>query len=618
MNRTRLPLCILLISLLSACATPPGTTPAPEQGSRVEQLLAAADGAPAIRAAELRLQAAQLLFRQGEDEQARALLERIDTRILPPALAFDIARLQASRALEQNDGSRALSYLDRAILPPSLPDAQQAELGELRAQAYVQQLQPIAAARELIAGSQLQRDPELKQQIHNQIWQLLRQTDSDEIDRALHARGNNYYEQGWFELASLMRGGLDISAGGSTIAQWRTLWESHPAYDLPPEGLVGKALPPIDVRRIGLLLPLSGNLAEPARAISEGFFAALMTGGTHNQHPEVIAIDSTIVNSPGQLATLITGQQLDLVVGPLSRDYVAQLSLSGPLPAPILALNQAATANNGIYHLDLASEQEAILVAQRAWQDGHHRVAIIVPQAEWGQRLAESFSQAFNALGGTVVTQLDYTPTEELSGQIGGLLLTDRSQARASEVRRVIGRRFEFDEHPRDDIDAILMTALPQDARQIKPMLAFHFAGELPIYATSHLYEGTPDPVRDVDLNGIRFLDLPWALQPASPAHQALRSSRTDVDGRFGRLYALGIDAFNLYPFLSGLGNDPSAYIEGETGTLSLSPQLRVNRQLPWATFNNGIPELLPAPQPPVNTLTNDPSGIRITGPQTP
>lgn len=593
----RLPLCILLISLLSACATPPSTTQT--AGSQVDQLLAAADASPAIRAAELRLQAARILFRDGKEAQARAVLDRIDTRVLPPSLAFDVAHLQATQALEKKESTRALGYLDRAILPPSLPSTQQAELGELRAQAYAQQSQPIAAARELIAGSQLQTDPVLRQQIHNRIWQLLQQSSSEEIDRATNTHGNNYYEQGWFELASTVRKGMDVTDGAGALAQWRTLWESHPAYTQPPESLARKALPPLDVRRIGLLLPLSGDLAEPARAISEGFFAALITGGTHNQRPEVVSIDSTVVNTPGQLATVITAQRLDLVIGPLSRDYVTQLGQAGPLQAPILALNQSNTTNQGLFHLDLASEQEAILVAQRAWQEGHRRVAIVVPEATWGQRLATAFSQAFNSLGGTVVTQLGYRADGELSGQIGHLLLTDRSKARAQEVRRVTGERFEYDERPRDDIDAILMTALPQDARQIKPMLAFHFAGDLPVYATSHLYEGAPDAVRDVDLNGIRFLDLPWALQPATAAHQALRSSRSDVDTRFGRLYALGIDAFNLYPFLPVLGNNPSAYIEGETGRLTMTARQRVDRALPWALFSNGTPELLPPSAPP-------------------
>lgn len=126
---------------------------------------------------------------------------------------------------------------------------------------------------------------------------------------------------------------------------------------------------------------------------------------------------------------------------------------------------------------------------------------------------------------------------------------------------------------------------------------AFHFAGDLPVYATSHIYEGTPDARRDLDLNGIRFLDLPWVLQAPSDTHRALSRSRSDTDSRFGRLYALGIDAFNIYPYLNQLGATTGAFLDGETGMLMLNPQGRVVRQLPWAQFQNGVPVLLSPPE---------------------
>lgn len=593
MNRTRLPLCILLATLLTACAMPPATPTATDTRPGAERLLQEAANKPPIEAARLRLRAAELLQTEGRSDEANAILDAIDTRLLPPALAFDIARLRASRALERSDSDRALRYLDRAQLPAMLPPTQQAQLNELRAQAYNEQAQPIAAARELIASTTLLVEGQERQQLHDQIWATLTTVTDEQLTQALSAN-NSYYEQGWFELAQAVRAPTNLLAAGGDLTEWRTLWGNHPAYTQPPSQLAapdrGETL---TARRIGLLLPLSGPLAEPARAISEGFYAALYSGIGHAQQPEVISIDSQSINTPDQLFSLATQQQLDLIVGPLSRDYVERLSRIANPPLPVLALNQAAIDNPSLYQLDLASEQEAALVAQRAWADGHRRVALITPDAEWGQRLAELFGQYFMAQGGEVVTHLAYRMDEDLSGQIAGLLLTDQSQARAREVRRIIGQSVEYEERPRDDIDAILMTALPQDARQIKPMLAFHFAGDLPVYATSHLYEGTPDPVRDVDLNGIRFLDLPWVLKPASATHQALATTRGDVNSRFGRLYALGIDAYSLYPYLSQLAATPGAFIEGETGTLMLNPQGRIVRELPWARFENGVPVTL-------------------------
>lgn len=592
MNRTRLPLCILLASLLTACVTPPTPQTRTAAYPSAERLLEDAKGKPPIEAARLKLSAAEQLQKEGRRDEANSILDSIDTRPLPPALAFDIIRLRASEALDRRDSNRALRYLDRAQLPASLPAAQQAELSELRATAYNNLSQPIPAARELIASAQALPPGEERQQLHDRIWAILTSATDAQLNQALSA-DNNYHEQGWFELAVAARSRTDLLAASGGLEQWRTLWNHHPAYAQPPAQLSTPALgETIDARRIGLLLPLSGPLAEPARAISEGFYAALYNS-QHGQRPEIISIDSLRVDTADKLFSLAAQQQLDLIIGPLSRDYVARLSQIGNPPVPILALNQAPTNNTGLYQLDLASEQEAALVAQRAWADGHRRVALIAPEADWGQRLADQFDQYFSAQGGEVVTRLSYRTDEAFSDQIAGLLLTDRSKARASEIRRIIGQRIEQQERPRNDIDAILMTALPQDARQIKPMLAFHFAGQLPVYATSHLYEGNPDAVRDVDLNGIRFLDLPWVLEPPTPTHNSLSRTRSDADGRFGRLYALGIDAFNIYPYLSQLGASAGTYLEGETGTLILNTQGRVVRQLPWAEFQDGVPVLL-------------------------
>ncbi|SEG70888.1 hypothetical protein SAMN05444390_103393 [Marinobacterium lutimaris] len=569
-------------------------------------MLARADKAPPIEAADLKLQAAQSLMRRGETERALALLDGIDTRGLPPSLAFDIARLRADEALKDNDSDRALRLLDTRALP-SLSQPQQTQLGEMRAEAFSQQNQPLDAAMELIAIAQYQQTNEQKQSLHDQIWSLLQQTPISSLRQAASDSNNDFYQQGWLELALAAQQSGDITQGSSAMTEWQTLWQNHPAYALPPNGLSAKRVAVTDVRRIGLLLPLSGPLADPARAISEGFYSAMMTSESAMAQPEIISIDSTRVSTPAQLAGLAQQQQLDLIIGPLSQDYVAQLSSINNFPVPVLALNKA-PQNSSLYQLDLSSEQEAQLAAQKAWQDGHRRAAIIVPAAEWGQRLAASFERAFSALGGKVTARLDYTGTDELSSQISQLLLTNQSQARAQQVRRVIGQSVDFDETPRSDIDAIILTALPQDARQIKPMLAFHFAGDIPVYATSHIYEGNPDPTRDVDLNGISFLDLPWVLEPASEAHRALQQSRSDTESRFGRLYALGIDAYKLYPYLSGLSQNPSAFVDGETGQLRLDSQGHIKRTLPWAKFSEGVPALQThsLPEQPLQTITSE------------
>src|SRR5690554_7108230 len=83
-------------------------------------------------------------------------------------------------------------------------------------------------------------------------------------------------------------------------------------------------------------------------------------------------------------------------------------------------------------------------------------------------------------------------------------------------MRRLLRQSTEFEPRRRQDADWLFLVALPQQARQIKPTLAFNFASDLPVYSTSHVYSGEPNPSKDRDLNGIVFCDTPWLLDRKS------------------------------------------------------------------------------------------------------
>jgi outer membrane PBP1 activator LpoA protein len=62
---------------------------------------------------------------------------------------------------------------------------------------------------------------------------------------------------------------------------------------------------------------------------------------------------------------------------------------------------------------------------------------------------------------------------------------------------------------------------------------------------------------------------------------------------RYARLYALGIDAYRLVPFLGkGYGGMLGAY-RGVTGNLTLTSQGLISRTLRCAEFRQGLPVLL-------------------------
>ncbi len=603
MNPLRLSLTASVLALLLVgCSTPTSRTPAPaanaieREQNAIAALLDEANRAQPIRSAELRAQAARKLIDIDQRDQAIAILERIDTALLPPILRFDIAKLKAGTALERQNSSQALLYLAEMPSSEPLPTAQAIELGELRAQAYQQQQDNPGELKELIKVAQLRQDPALRQQLHERIWTLLGELPSTSLERLAASGDASYYEQGWYELAINLRTSTDLAGQYNSLATWRTLWQSHPALQLPPQAvavLFDSSITP--TRRIGLLLPQSGSLSKAASAISDGFMAAYYQAQREGQPvPEIQLLDSTLVNTPEQLLNLARTMQLDLVVGPLDKNYVSQIALATELPIPVLALNNTdIAAPTNLYQLGLAAEDEAQAAAQRAWQDGRRQMLVMIPETDWGSRVGQAFIREFESLGGQVVDAVTFAEQASLAGQVRALLKTDISEARAKRIRSVTGNRIESEPQPRNDADALFLSALPIDARQIKPLLAFNYAANLPVYATSHLYNGSPNSISDIDLNGILFCDLPWVIGPPSTLKLAMSQQRDDTDTRFGRLYALGADAFTLHPYLEQLRASPQARISGETGELHLVSGSRIARDLPWARFDNGVPKLL-------------------------
>jgi outer membrane PBP1 activator LpoA protein len=69
---------------------------------------------------------------------------------------------------------------------------------------------------------------------------------------------------------------------------------------------------------------------------------------------------------------------------------------------------------------------------------------------------------------------------------------------------------------------------------------------------------------------------------------QEVEQKWPQAGGSLGRLYAMGADAYLLAPRLNQLLALPDTQLDGLSGTLSLNPQQRIERQLPWAEFRDG------------------------------
>ena len=130
----------------------------------------------------------------------------------------------------------------------------------------------------------------------------------------------------------------------------------------------------------------------------------------------------------------------------------------------------------------------------------------------------------------------------------------------------------------------LLVTQL--EASALVPALKFHFADQIPVYATSQTVRGA-SPERLRDLAGFRVSELPWfALE--TPSYRALDDAFALAGSPFAALYALGVDAFRLAERLPLVLDGSMTELLGSTGELSFTPSGRVQRRLARAEVRAG------------------------------
>jgi len=72
-----------------------------------------------------------------------------------------------------------------------------------------------------------------------------------------------------------------------------------------------------------------------------------------------------------------------------------------------------------------------------------------------------------------------------------------------------------------------------------------------------------------------------------------VENNQPRAKGSYARLYAMGVDAFRLYPRLKQLAALPNSKIFGVTGDLSIDGQGKIHRKMPFAIFKRGRPVTL-------------------------
>ena len=555
-------------------------------GHNADYYINRAKDQPTEERQRLLLAAADRLLAEGMESRSLQILTQIGQQPLTPAQELQRSLLLSQLALNRSHGKQALRQLAQITDPKQLSASDYIRYRDQLANAYRLVHNPLDSIRERIMLSNALQNAEAKQANYLQLWQTLRDLPMSALNSYL-AEPDLVSPQmaTWLQLALYNRQWQSAPHIASrAIARWRKTNPNHPGNQFLPTQVVTK--PGNSTQKIALLLPLQERLSGPGKAIRDGFMQAYFQSPRRGQ--TAVAIYNT---SGSRDLSSVYNQALKegatTIVGPLDKHRVRQLKRLSHDKIPVLALNEASggSPHAHFYQFGLVPQDEAQQVAIKAHQDGHHRALIIAPAGKWGKSVVAQFKLQWQAQQDKVVAEMTYHGKSDLPANVRRLLQLDDSAARRRQLSRATGVKLKFIPRRRKDFDMIFLVANPVAGRQIMPLLRYYYAGNVPTYATSLIFTGTANDRRDRDIEGVRFCEMPWI------ANHTTATSQSHI--RYPRLYALGLDAYDLMQHLQDFVNYRNFSLHGNTGTLLLDADNRVHRQLVWLQVRGGVPKPL-------------------------
>ena len=530
-------------------------------------------------------------------QRAKEILRSVEPTNEEQAIEKQI--LQAEVAIALSEFEQAIEFLSLNL--NNLPPLTRIKVLNLRAPIFLHQQQFLPAIQDWVQLATLLDDAKMAQEIHNNVWRALLNFTQNELEE-MQAEADSPELLGWINLAYITKS----SQGNQTpleelLFQWQSDFPNHPAATnlaaFTQQNIMELRETPGYPQQIALLLPLSGAYAAAGNAVLSGFLASYFQLPSDQRNLKIKLYDtgSGAENIQSQVQ-LALQDGAGFMVGPLIKEQVDHLlMLPNNGTTPLLTLNYGPdipSLSDQITQFGLLPEDEAHQVAERVALQGYLRAASFSAESSHSDRIVYAFAQRFGEVGGEMVQ------TSSFSSATSNLVPTLQSYlslVKASTPKKGASSLINTAEANSSNSPPILfLSGNPDEARSLGQQLRFLDGGLSTVFATSEIYSGTLDPRKDHALNGLLFCDMPWVLRSDQemPLRLTLQSAPGYKPGLV-RLQALGLDAFNLIPYLDRLKQNPNESYPGVTGNLNLGENNRIHRKLLWAKFEGGVPRLL-------------------------
>lgn len=536
------------------------------------------------------LQASERYFAQGQWQRGAAVLSQMEDVQLPSRLRSDYLMQRAALLMHFEQWRSAQKMLD-AVQRTDSREQRVAYLN-LYYHSFAGQQRHLSAARQLVELSTYD-----EQDYSDQIWQHLSQVPAGYWRTA--ARESNERMRGWTSLFTRITQALDYREPvAPALQRWQRQFSGHPAQAKVEQLLQNQPWLQEQPRRIAVLLPLNGQFSQQGQAVRDGVLAAL----SNERNEDVIFIDTTTVDADAAIERLLD-ENIEAVIGPLSRDYVSRFAATlaamaaDGQPAPWLQLwlnrqpDDYAAGLEAFFALDIDTEVDSAV--DQLSRLGHERVLVLGTDTQRGRQLASLFAANWRENHGPSSSYAGhYRSSNDMPDIVAQSLHVRDSRSRIEQVERAAGSStVESEPRSRRDVSAVYLLGDAAQARLLKPFIETNispFARRLPVFASSAVHESS-ERRGSSDLDGIIFSEAPWLLpnHPQSALKERFARLRPGLSPPSQRLVAMGYDAMELLPRLSVMSWFSGYDYQGLTGQLRISER-SIDRQLHWAMFDNG------------------------------
>ena len=544
----------------------------------------------------LQLAAAQRFLEGGIPRSADRILDAIHQPLLTTWITSQHQILSAALALEEGNPKKSLQR-QANFNQSSFDSAQQSAAEYLKVIALLMDDQ-VRNALELVHVASAQENTK------NHVDLLVQATldylsffSEEDLDSIAKNHPWDVEQLAWIDLANrLVFKGWKNHNRQAALTEWIATNPQHPARAVA-ESRKRELCSINHEMHIALILPISSKYADAAIAFREGFKSHL---DDRKETPEPLITVYDFGDNPDQAEekynqAVVNGA--DFIVGPLGREAVNTLANRAALTVPTLLIGKdKANVRSNAFSLDLSRKAEARSIVAHARKRGLRTAIFLYNNGQEYQDAAQEAEATWSTLGGAVADRaIIPSNVSDYSELISRLLGLDASKKRVGDIEQIIASSSitGLDTRVRPDLDVIFMFTDKVTARVLKPQLDFHKAGRFPIYALNLVFSGQPDVMKDLDLEGVMFSEMPSMLDHYKSSDQTdpkVVKKMEQLRPATYRFNALGADSYLISCFFLGTNDELKLKINGASGRLTLNKNNLIQRQSSWVIFKSGRP----------------------------